>query len=343
MILIFTGGVIMQKDRFKVFILDKKDDQLQASIQEIEPAALPAQGDVLISVDYSSLNYKDGLAVTGQGKIVRSYPMVPGIDLAGTVIEPGSSDFKPGDPVVVTGWGVGESYWGGYAQMARMKAEWLVPLPDGLSLKQTMAIGTAGFTAMLCIMALEEHGLEPDQGDVVVTGAAGGVGSVAVAILAKLGYKVVASTGRAEAHDYLHSLGAQEIIDRSELAQPPSRPMLSARWAGAVDAVGGDTLASLIATMAPYTSIAACGLAGGAALNTTVLPFILRGVNLLGINSVAIPQTHRINAWHRLARDLPLAVLDRTTQVAPLADVPDLSRDILKGQIRGRVVIDVKA
>lgn len=330
----------MPSNKFKALIVDNVNDQFQASLQEVEPEALPP-GDVLISVAFSSLNYKDGLAVTGQGKVVRSYPMVPGIDLAGTVIESESSAFKPGDPVVVTGWGIGETHWGGYAQLARMKAGWLVPLPEGLSLKQAMAIGTAGFTAMLSVMALEERGLRPGQGEVVVTGASGGVGSLAVAILAKLGYTVLASTGRAEAHDYLRSLGASEIIERSLLAQPPRRPMESARWAGAVDVVGGDTLASLLAAMAPGTSVAACGVAGGSALNTTVFPFILRGVSLLGINSVLVPQAQRLNVWARLVRDLPLDVLDRVTRLATLPEVPALGQEILKGQIRGRVVIDV--
>jgi acrylyl-CoA reductase (NADPH) len=243
--------------------------------------------------------------------------------------------------VVLTGWGVGESHWGGFAQMARVKAEWLIPLPEGLSLKQAMGIGTAGFTAMLCVMALEEKGLTPaDQREVVVTGAAGGVGSVAVAILAKLGYNMVASTGRAEAQEYLRQLGARQILDRAVLAKP-GKPLESERWAGAVDTVGGDTLAALLPAMTQNSSVAACGNAGGFPLNTTVFPFILRGVSILGVNSVLVPQKRRLEAWSRLAQDLPLDLLETMTQLAPLADVPELSRQILEGQVRGRMVIDV--
>ncbi len=330
----------MPQDRFKAFILDKTEDQLQGEIQEIEREALPP-GDVLISVAYSSLNYKDGLAVTGRGKIIRRYPMVPGIDLAGTVVESASSDFRPGDPVIVTGCGIGESHWGGYAQMARVPANWPVPLPEGLSMKQAMAVGTAGVTAMMCVMALEERGLTADEREVVVTGAAGGVGSIAVAILARLGYRVVASTGRTEAHAYLRELGAHKIIDRTVLAGPPRRPLESGRWGGAVDVVGGDTLASLLAAMAPGASVAACGLAGGSHLNTTVFPFILRGVSLLGINAAAVPQAQQLKIWARLVRDLPLDTLDMVTRVISLSDVPPLSHDILEGRVRGRVVVDV--
>jgi acrylyl-CoA reductase (NADPH) len=300
-------------------------------------------GDVLISVAYSCLNYKDGLAVTGQGKIIRSYPMVPGIDLAGTVVESGSPDFKPGDEVIVTGWGVGESHWGGYAQLARMHAGWLVPVPEGLTMRQAMAIGTAGFTAMLSVIALEERGLTPKGGEVIVTGASGGVGSIAVAILAQLGYHVVASTGRTELHDYLQKLGARDIIDRTELAEPPSRPMVSGRWAGAVDVVGSHTLASLLAAMEPNSSIAVCGLAGGSDLQTTVFPLILRGVSLLGINSVLVPQAQRLEAWRRLAQDLPQDTLEMMTQIAPLDDVITLSQQIIEGEVQGRVVVDLNA
>jgi acrylyl-CoA reductase (NADPH) len=332
----------MPQDTFKALVVDQKDGAVQAELRELQPEALPA-GDVLVSVAYSTLNYKDGLAVTGQGKVIRKYPMVPGIDLAGTVVESVSPTFKPGDAVVLTGWGVGESHWGGYAQLARVKAEWLVPLLEGLTLKQAMGIGTAGFTAMLCVMALEEKGLAPtDQREVVVTGAAGGVGSVAVAILAKLGYNVIASTGRAETHAYLRQLGAKQILDREVLAKP-GKPLESERWAGAVDTVGGDTLAALLPAMAQNTSVAACGNAAGFALNTTVFPFILRGVSLLGINSVLVPQPRRLAAWSRLTRDLPLDALDSMIQVVSLADVPELSQEILKGQVRGRVVVDVNS
>jgi acrylyl-CoA reductase (NADPH) len=332
----------MSRDSFRALIVDQVDGQPRAAVREAGQEELPA-GDVLISVVYSCLNYKDGLAVTGQGKVIRSYPMVPGIDLAGTVVESGSPDFKPGDEVIVTGWGVGESHWGGFAQLARMQAGWLVPLPEGLTMRQAMAIGTAGFTAMLSVMALEERGLTPEAGEVIVTGASGGVGSIAVAILARLGYHVVGSTGRTELHDYLRKLGARDIIDRSELAEPPSRPMVSGRWAGAIDVVGSHTLASLLAAMTPNSSIAVCGLAGGSDLQTTVFPLILRGVSLLGINSVLVPQAQRLQAWRRLAQDLPQDTLEMMTQVAPLDEVITLSQQIIKGEVQGRIVVDLNA
>ena len=249
-------------NNFKAILLEQDDDGLHASIKELQPDMLP-EGDVTVKVAYSSLNYKDGLAVTGKGKIIRSFPMVPGIDLAGTVTESGSPDYRPGDEVVLTGWGVGERYWGGYTQLNRVQSKWLVPLPRGLSLKQAMGIGTAGFTAMLCVMALEKHGLTPDAGEVLVTGAAGGVGSIACAVLANLGYTVIASTGRIEAHDYLRGLGVSDFIARSELSTPSKRPLESARWAGAVDTVAGDTLASVLKAMSPHASVAACGNASG--------------------------------------------------------------------------------
>lgn len=330
----------MTEDRFKALVANQAGTGIQTAVQELQLEALPA-GEVLISVAYSSLNYKDGLAVTGKGKVIRQYPMIPGIDLAGTVLESTAPDASPGDKVIVTGWGLGERHWGGYAQRARVKAEWLTPLPAGLDLKQAMAIGTAGLTAMLCVMALEQHGLAPGKGEVAVTGASGGVGSVAVAILAHLGYQVVASTGRQESHAYLQELGAREIIDRSVLATLSDRPLESGRWAGAVDSVGGETLASLLKSMAHRTSVAACGLAGGSHLPTTVHPFILRGVNLLGIDSNLSPPAERNEAWARLARDLPQAVFEKITTVATLAEVPALSEAILKGQVKGRVVVDV--
>jgi len=316
------------------------DGTVQAAIQQLTPADLPA-GDVLVQVSYSGLNYKDGLAVTNTGKIVRSFPMVPGIDFAGTVIESQSPTYAVGDAVVLTGWGVGERHWGGYAGMARVSADWLVPLPAGLTPKQAMGIGTAGFTAMLSVLALEEHGVTPDAGEVVVTGAAGGVGSIAVALLAQLGYRVVASTGRTEQHAYLHELGAAECIGREVLAAPSKRPLESSRWAGAVDTVGGDTLAGVLRTMNAGGSVAACGLAGGSHLNTTVMPFILRGVNLLGIESVNCPLPRRRLAWERLVRDLPLAKLEAMIETARLADVPRLAAAIVAGQVRGRVVIEL--
>lgn len=330
----------MQHDTFQALVLDQKDDQLHAAIQQLTVADLPS-GDVLVNVACSSLNYKDGLAVTGKGKIVRSYPMVPGIDFAGTVVESQSADFAPGDAVVLTGWGVGERHWGGYSQMARVKADWLVPLPEGLTPQQAMGIGTAGFTAMMCVMALEDHGLQPGGREVVVSGAAGGVGSVAVAVLARLGYTVVASTGRSELEAYFQGLGAQSIIDRDVLSAASKRPLESERWGGGVDTVGGATLAGMLRSMAYGASVAACGLAGGSELNTTVLPFILRGVNLLGIDSVMCPKARRIHIWQRLARDLPLSLLAQMTETVSLADVPRVSESILKGQIRGRVVINL--
>lgn len=327
---------------FTALLVEKEGDVQTAALKELQPDALP-EGDVLVRVAYSSLNYKDGLAVTGTGPVIRKFPLVPGIDLAGTVVESDSAAYKPGDQVVLTGWGIGERYWGGYTQLNRVKSEWLVPLPEGLTLPQAMGIGTAGFTAMLCVLALEAHGCTPDSGEVVVTGAAGGVGSIAVAILGKLGYTVIASTGRATAHDYLKSLGASDFIDRGVLGEPSKRPLESSRWAGAVDTVGGDTLASLLKSMNVGASIAACGNAGGAALNTTVFPFILRGVNLLGIDSVMCPRPLRQEAWQRLSRDLPKAALASMTQTAPLAQVPALSEQILRGQVQGRTVIDVNS
>lgn len=332
----------MAQERFQALVVEQQEGQVVSSLRELEREALPA-GDVLIRVAYSSLNYKDGLAVTGAGKVIRRYPMVPGIDLAGTVVESASPAYRPGEAVVLTGWGIGESHWGGYAQLARVRSEWLVPLPAGLDLQQAMGIGTAGLTAMLSVMALEAHGLRPGEREVLVTGAGGGVGSVAVALLARLGYRVAASTGRPELHGYLRELGAATIVDRRDLAAPAQRPLESERWAGAVDTVGGDTLAAVLRSLAHGSSVAACGLAGGSALNTTVFPFILRGVNLLGIDSVLCPLEPRQAAWVRLARDLPAGALARMMQVAPLREVPALSREILQGRIRGRVVVDVNA
>ncbi len=324
---------------FKAVFAEQIEGKPRVSIQQIDRASLP-DSDVLVRVRYSDLNYKDGLAVTGRPGVIRKYPMIPGVDLAGVVEESSSPDWKPGDEVVVTGFGLSETVWGGYAELARMKAEWLVSLPNGLTLKQSMAIGTAGFTAMQCVIALERHGLAAGS-EVLVTGAAGGVGSIAVAILAKLGYRVAASTGRAELGDYLRSLGASEIVDRSTLTAPSKRPMESERWAGAVDSVGGDTLAAIVRSLVANGSVAACGVAGGAALNTTVFPFILRGVNLLGINSVYVSHSDRLLIWERLARDLPLPLLDSMTQEAPLEAVFDLGEKILAGAVRGRTVIRI--
>ncbi len=328
-------------DMFKALVLDQGESGPQVSIQNVPIDALP-EGDVLVSVAYSNLNYKDGLAITGKGKIVRSFPMIPGVDFAGTVLESQSPDFQPGAEVILTGWGVGERHWGGYAQMARVKAEWLAPLPTGLSLQQAMGIGTAGFTAMQCVMALQEHGVTPDSGNVVVTGAAGGVGSIAVAILAKLGYNVTASTGRTEEHDYLRHIGAKAFIEREDLIEESKKPLSKQRWSGAVDTVGGNTLVGLCSTMDYGGSIAACGLAGGSDLPATVFPFILRGINLLGIDSVSCPKPRRLAVWDRLKNDFPLDLLSEIMHVEPLEKLPTLANEILQGKVRGRVVIDVQ-
>jgi acrylyl-CoA reductase (NADPH) len=325
---------------FQAVYATQQDGKFHASIQDLDRSALPP-GEVLIRVHYSDLNYKDGLAVTGRPGVIRKFPMVLGIDLAGVVEESASPDWKPGDQAVVTGYGLSETMWGGYSQLARLDARYLARLPQGLTLKQSMAIGTAGFTAMQCVIALERHGVTPASGDVLVTGAAGGVGSIAVAVLAKLGYRVSASTGRAELGDYLRSLGATAIVDRATLAAPSKRPMESERWAGAVDTVGGDTLAAIIRTLIPTGSVAACGLAGGTALNTTVFPFILRGVSLLGVNSVYCSQADRHLIWDRLTQDLSLSLLDGMTQEFPLADVFGLGEKIIAGAIRGRTVIRI--
>ncbi|GAB4517799.1 MAG: MDR family oxidoreductase [Anaerolineae bacterium] len=325
---------------FKALVLTQQEHQTQAEIKQLAPEELPA-GEVLVRVQHSTINYKDGLAVTGTGKIIRDFPMVPGIDFAGVVEESSSEDYKPGDPVILTGWGVGERHWGGYAQRARVQAGWLVPLPAGLTTRQAMAVGTAGFTAMLAVDALQAHGCTPQTGEVLVTGASGGVGSVAIAMLSRLGYTVVASTGRTHEADYLKSLGAAEVVDREQFAAPPERPLGKGRWAGAIDSVGGDTLANILSLVAYGGSVAAIGLAGGSQLNTTVLPFILRGVNLLGIDSVMAPKEKRLAIWNRLANEFPLDLLDAMTQTATLEDVPRLAQEIVKGQVRGRVVIDM--
>lgn len=327
---------------YKALWAAESDGKVAVAMTELGDDALPA-GDVTVAVKYSTVNYKDGLAVDGnKSKIMRALPMAPGIDYAGVVEASDNAAFKPGDEVVLTGWGVGERHSGGFAQKTRAKADWLVKKPAGLSLQQTMAIGTAGFTAMLCVMALEDHGVTPDKGEVLVTGAAGGVGSVAVAVLAKLGYAVAASTGRADQAGYLKGLGAASIVDRATLAEK-GRPLDSEKWAGAVDAVGSMTLANVLAQTKYGGTVAACGLAGGFDLPSTVMPFILRGVTLAGIESVYCPQPRRGEAWARLASDLPLDKLDAMTEVRPLGDVPALAKAILKGQVRGRTVIDVNA
>lgn len=314
--------------------------QTAISITDVDRSQLPP-GEVLVRIACSSLNYKDGLAVTGKPGVIRSYPMIPGIDFAGTVEESAVAEFKPGDAVVVTGCGTSEIMWGGYAELARIDAKHIVPLPRGMTLVQAMAIGTAGFTAMQAMIALEHHGLKPGGRDVLVTGAAGGVGSTAVAILAQLGYAVTASTGRPEQADYLRALGATTIIDRTELAAPSKRPLETERWSAVIDSVGGDTLAAALRTVESRGSVAACGLAGGTALNTTVFPFILRGVNLLGIDSPKVDKAGRLEIWSRLSRDLPLAKLDSMTEVRPLDQVFAAGEEILAGKIRGRVVIRI--
>jgi acrylyl-CoA reductase (NADPH) len=325
---------------FKALVVDTNGGTVSASLQAIDEGTLPA-GNVRVAVEYSTVNYKDGLVVTGQGGLVKRYPHVPGVDFAGTVLESAHPSHRPGDKVVLTGWRVGEIQWGGFSQKAQVDGDWLVPLPAGLTTRQAMAIGTAGLTAMLSIIALENHGLAPSGGEVLITGAAGGVGSVAVAILAKLGFQVIASTGRSEAQGYLEELGAAAVIDRSAFADTAKRPLEGERWAGCIDSVGGNTLARVLAQMRYGRSIAAVGLAGGNKLDHTVIPFILRGVNLLGIDSVMCPMPRRLQAWNRLQKDLPLDKLDAITEVAPLGEVPRIAAQILRGQIRGRIVIDV--
>jgi acrylyl-CoA reductase (NADPH) len=319
---------------FNALIVEKAEDG------QIGADRLP-EADVTVAVEYSTLNYKDGLCLTGGGGLVRNYPHVPGIDFAGTVEASENPAYKPGDKVVLTGWRVGEAWWGGYAQKARVKGDWLVPLPDGITPRQAMAVGTAGFTAMLAVMALEDHGMKPGQGPVLVTGAAGGVGSVATAILANLGYEVAAVTGRPETADYLKGLGASRIVAREELAETVKRPLESETWAGCVDAVGGAMLARVLGQMKYGASVAAVGLAGGAGLPATVIPFLLRGVNLLGIDSVMQPRENRLTAWKRIARDLPMAKLEAMVSEVGLEEVIGLGKPILKGQVKGRVVVDV--
>jgi acrylyl-CoA reductase (NADPH) len=325
---------------FRALVLHEEGGKVVPRIESVDEALLPP-GEVTVAVEYSTLNYKDGLILQGLGRLVRAYPHIPGIDFAGTVERSEAPEFAPGDPVILTGWRVGEAQWGGYAAKARVKASFLVRRPDGLTARQAMAVGTAGLTAMLAVMALEHHGLRPGAGDILVTGAAGGVGSVAVSLLSRLGHRVVASTGRPELRSYLTELGAAELIDRATLAPKPSRPLDSERWAGAVDAVGGTSLATILTQLKYRASVAACGLAGGSDLPATVIPFLLRGVNLLGIDSVMCPHDERIEAWQRLVRDLPLERLERMTRTLPLSALPELAPQILKGGVRGRTVIDV--
>jgi len=324
---------------FKGIVIEKDEAGYRAAVNDIDAAQLP-EGDVTVAVDYSTLNYKDGLAITGKGPVVRKFPMVPGIDLVGTVEASDSAEWKVGDKVILNGWGVGETHWGGLAQKARLKGEWLVPLPAALSPRQAMAIGTAGYTAMLCVMALERHGVTPAKGEVVVTGAAGGVGSVAVALLAKLGYTVVAVSGRPEEAEYLKGLGAAEVMERAAFAAP-GKPLARERWAGGVDVVGSHVLANLCASMKYGGVVAACGLAGGMDLPATVAPFILRGVTLAGIDGVMAPREVRIEAWRRLATDLDLSRLAVMTKEVGLAEAIPLAAQLLEGKVRGRLVVDV--
>jgi len=327
---------------FEALLVEKDDGgAIRASVQTLEEDRLP-DGDVTVAVEYSTVNYKDGLCVGPGGGLVRTYPHVPGIDFAGTVETSDDPRYRPGDKVVLTGWRVGETHWGGYATRARVRADWLVPLPEALTTRQAMAIGTAGFTAMLAVMALEDHGLAPARGEVLVTGAAGGVGSVATAVLARRGYAVAGVTGRPEQEGYLKSLGAARIVPRADLAETVKRPLEAETWAGCVDAVGGALLARVLGQMKHGCSVAAVGLAGGAGLPATVIPFLLRGVNLLGIDSVMQPHDNRLRAWGRIAEDLPLDRLEAMIVPATLADVPDLGRAILQGDVRGRVVVDVR-
>ncbi len=327
---------------FNALLVEKDEETGKTSpaVQQISEEQLPA-GDVTAAVEYSTVNYKDGLCIGPGGGLVRNYPHVPGIDFAGTVEASDDDRYKPGDKVVLTGWRVGEAHWGGYSQKARVKADWLVPLPAGLDTRQAMAVGTAGFTAMLSVMALEDHGIK--AGPVLVTGAAGGVGSVATAILAHLGYKVAAVTGRPETEGYLRDLGASQIVAREELNETVKRPLEGETWGGCVDAVGGAMLARVLGQMEYGASVAAVGLAGGAGLPATVIPFLLRGVNLLGIDSVMQPYDNRLRAWERIATDLPMEKLEAMVRPATLADLPQLGADILKGQVQGRVVVDVNA
>jgi acrylyl-CoA reductase (NADPH) len=324
---------------FKAILLTKTDAGTTPALTELEDAQLPP-GDVVVRIDYSTLNYKDALAITGRAPIVRTWPLVPGIDLAGTVETSENPAWRPGDKAVLNGWGVGESHWGGLAQRARVKGEWLVRLPPSFTTRQAASIGTAGYTAMLCVLALEHHGLRPGDGDILVTGAAGGVGSAAISLLSKLGYRVVAATGRAKEADYLRALGATTVIDRAELSGP-GKPLAKERWAGAIDSVGSHTLANACASTRADGAVAACGLAQGMDFPATVAPFILRGIALYGVNSVTVPRPKRELAWQRLARDLDANLLDRMTSEIGLGEAIPAAVKLLAGQVRGRLVVDV--
>jgi acrylyl-CoA reductase (NADPH) len=325
---------------FRAIQISKTEKGQKADFVTLEESDL-TEGDVLVEVSHSSVNYKDGLAVTGKGPIIRKFPLIPGIDFAGMVRESTHPKWKKGDQVVLNGWGVGEQYNGGFAEMARVSGDWLVPVPKGWTPADCMAVGVAGYTAMLCVMALEEQGVKPADGEVLVTGAAGGVGTTAIVILAHLGYKVIASTGRVSEEPFLKSLGAAGVVDRNEF-NTPVKPLAKSRWAACIDSVGSVTLANVISQMNPEGTVAACGLAQGMDLPTTVAPFILRGVKLIGVNSVSTPIPRRMEAWSRIARDLDLAKLKELTTHVKLDDVPRVAADIVAGQVRGRVVVDIR-
>jgi acrylyl-CoA reductase (NADPH) len=324
---------------FRAVVVDKTEGGQKVEIRQFDESDL-MDGDVTVRVTHSTLNYKDGLALTGKAPVVRRFPMIPGVDLAGTVETSTHPEFKPGDAVILNGWGLGETHFGAYAEKARVKGDWLIPLPSGMSAAQAMAVGTAGYTSMLCVMALERHGLSPDRGAVVVTGAAGGVGSVAIALLATAGWHVIASTGRPEEADYLKGLGAAEIVDRKELSGP-ARPLGKERWAAGIDSVGSHTLANLLSMTKYGGAIAACGLAGGMDLPTSVAPFILRNVALLGVESTMAPRSRRLEAWRRLASDLDHDKLAAMTTTMPLDEVIEAGREIIAGKVRGRVVVEI--
>ncbi|QQK73751.1 acrylyl-CoA reductase (NADPH) [Pectobacterium versatile] len=323
----------------QALVLEHSDGLTHAQIREIDAEQLPA-GDVTVDISWSGINYKDALAITGKGKIIRNFPMVPGIDFVGTVRHSDSDRFSVGQLVILTGWGVGENHWGGLAQQARVKSDWLVPLPASLDARKAMILGTAGFTAMLCVMALENGGITPESGDIIVTGASGGVGSTAVALLAELGYQVTAVSGRADNTDYLKKLGAKQVLDRSEFSGSP-RPLEKQRWAGAVDTVGDNVLATLLAQMDYNATVAACGLAGGIALPTTVMPFILRNVRLQGVDSVMAPLARRQQAWERLATILPESFYQQVTQEIGLEDVPAVAAALLENKVTGRTLVKI--
>ena len=324
---------------FKSIMINKDDSGYQCALSDVDESQLP-EGDVTIKVDFSSLNYKDGLAITGKGPVVRRFPMVPGIDFVGTVEESSHKDYKEGDKVVLNGWGVGEVHWGGLSQKARVNGDWLVPLPASFTPKQSMSIGTAGYTAMLCVMALEEQGVTPDKGDIIVTGAAGGVGSVAISILSKLGYNIIAVTGRSEESDYVKSLGARDIMPRSELSEP-GRALGKELWAGAVDVVGSNMLANVCANTQYGGTVTACGLAGGMDFPSTVMPFILRGVKLIGIDSVMCPREKRLQAWKRLGEDLDITKLETIAHEVGLEQAIETAHQLMDGKVRGRIIVDV--